>query len=166
MATIGLLACTNQDCLDDLMVPIPTSDTTPPSLEWEVTNVGTGISTTYTNATNNITANLSDTLNIHLIGRDADGGVMEMSFAGGGFTYTCRVDTLLQTVTTSIITDVADFSSLTSVALKEWKMTKNDCWFDWCSGKEYVSGALGNWGQVKNFNGGMVESTLNIEILE
>src|SRR5262252_5204462 len=83
---MGLTACDK--------VPKPTSDSTPPSLNWHVENLTTSVAADYAGS-GTVTGKKGDEFRVTLTAKDPEG--IQKITMGGGYTRSCRSGDLGQT---------------------------------------------------------------------
>ena len=158
---LALFSCTNQDCFEELTLTIPQSDNTPPTLTWEITDLATNNTTTHSGSAVDISTTPGKNYRVVCKAADPDGGIKMMTFAGPGFTQTCNENGQDVTITTSIIANEMDFSSLLPQALKEWRTEIENMEVMGCGEGTLVSLNMHIFGSVENHHGGQASSTLN-----
>lgn len=160
-------------CNDPLIVKVPDSDATLPSLRWEVAVMSQTLSgpvssmTMYSDPVTNITVKTTDKVDVYLIAVDNESGIKKMSMKGG-FGYTC----IPQGGGTALAVDgivpeqSMDFSPLTTCGIKEWKLSIAPLNVALsCPNSGLLSGGMiGITGSGENFKGGVSGLTLNVSV--
>ena len=112
-------------CFDCATVPIPEKDNTPPTFFWQVKNLRTNQTQTFTGIEDSLIVKAGTEHEITLIAKDMDGGIKRIEFTGISNGITCMdLQTNQGTGKSSIARELPlDFSNL-NPALKEWRITR------------------------------------------